>query len=352
MAIALVSLASVLVLRGRLQEAIDAATQSGSLATSLGLDDLAAWSHQTLALAFLQRGDVRGIAEFRQAHAIARDLESYDGAMIEQNYGISLLALGDLQAARDVQVHVKERAQRLGLAYTSRLVDGALACLMYHSGEWDEARAIAERVIAEEAGSTRGAAVEAHVVCGRMDLARGHAQDASHHATAALALAREIGEPQYLISPLGLHAQLDVVHGRTDEATELIRELLDRWWLGVAISAEALTCAALAAASLAEMGEAFVAATSDYPLPSKWVAAARALAAADHATAASLYAEIGSVPDEAIACFERGKRLLDCGDRPSAAAELRRSIVLWRAVGASSYVAAAEDILSAWPASM
>ncbi len=352
MAIALVSLASVLVLRGRLQEAIDAATQSGSLATSLGLDDLAAWSHQTLALAYLQRGDVRGIAEFRQAHAIARDLESYDGAMIEQNFGISLLALGDLQGARDVQVHVKERAQRLGLAYTSRLVDGALACLMYHSGEWDEARAIAERVIAEEAGSTRGAAVEAHVVCGRMDLARGHAEHASHHATVALALAREIGEPQYLISPLGLQAQLDVLDGRTGAAAEVIRELLDRWWLGVAISAEALTCAALAVGSLAEMREAFVAATSDYPLPSKWVAAARALAAADYATAASLYAEIGSLPDEAIARFECGRGLLDRGDRPAAAAELRRSIVLWGAVGASRYVAAAEDILSARPTSM
>jgi hypothetical protein len=245
-------------------------------------------------------------------------------------------------------VHAKERAQRLGLAYTSRLVDGALACVLYHSGEWDEARAIAERVISEAAGSTHGDTVEAHVVCGRMDLARGHSDLASQHAAAALALAREIGEPQYFISPLGLQAQLDVIHGRTDEATELIHELLDRWWLGVAISAEALTCAALAVGSLSEMREAFVAATSDYPLPSKWVDAARALAAGDHATASSVYAEIGSLPGEAIACFECGRSLLNRGDRPAAAAELQRSIILWRPVGASSYVAAAEDILSAW----
>jgi class 3 adenylate cyclase/tetratricopeptide (TPR) repeat protein len=347
MASALVSLASVLVLRGRLREAIDAATQSGSLATSLGLDDLAAWSHQTLALAFLQRGNVRGIAEFRRAHAIARDLESYDGAMIEHNYGISLLALGDLQGARGVQVHAKERAQRLGLAYTSRLVDGALACVLYHSGEWDEARAIAERVTSDAAGSTHGDAVEAHVVCGRMELARGHVDIASHHAAAGLALAREIGEPQYFTSPLGLQAQLDVIHGRTDDAAALIRELLDRWWLGVAISAEALTCAALAAGSLSEMRDAFVAATSNYPLPSKWVAAARALAAGEHATASSLYEEIGSLPDEAIARFESGKRLLRRGDRPAATAELERCMLLWGPVGASRYLAAAEDILAA-----
>jgi hypothetical protein len=49
-----------------------------------------------------------------------------------------------------------------------------------------------------------------------------------HHAAAGLAPAREIGEPQYFISPLGLEAHLEVIHGRTDEATELIHELLDR----------------------------------------------------------------------------------------------------------------------------
>ena len=57
---ALVSLASVYVLRGRLHEAIEAAVESGDMATALGIDDLAAWSHQTLALAYLQGGDVRG----------------------------------------------------------------------------------------------------------------------------------------------------------------------------------------------------------------------------------------------------------------------------------------------------
>ena len=120
-----------------------------------------------------------------------------------------------------------ERARRLGLAYTSRLVDGALACVLAHSGEWDEARAIAERVISATAGSTHGDAVEAHVVCGRMDLAWSFGPCIAP-AAAALALAREIGEPQYFISPLGLQAHLDVIHGRTDEATELIHELLDR----------------------------------------------------------------------------------------------------------------------------
>jgi class 3 adenylate cyclase/tetratricopeptide (TPR) repeat protein len=347
MASALVSLASVLVLRGLLDEAIDAATRSGSLATSLGLEDLAAWSHQTLALAFLQSGDVRGIDEFRKAQAIAHDLETYDGAMIEHNYGVAVIALGDLQEARRAQLHAKARAQRLGLAYTSRLVDGTLGCLMFHAGEWDEARTVAERVIAEAAGSMHGDTVEAHAICGRLDLAGGRADLAADHAAAALALARDIGEPQYFVPPLGLQAQLHVTEGRVDEATDCVRELLDRWWMGVAISAETLTCAALAASSLPEVRDAFVAATSGYPLPSAWVEAGRSLAARDYTTAASLYAQIGSLPDEAIARFEAGRSLVEGGDHAAGFAELEQSVTLWRRVGASGYIEAAEKLVSA-----
>jgi len=299
---ALVSLASVYALRGRLSEAIEAADESGRIARAVGVDDLAAWSHQTLALAYLQGGDVRGIAEFQRAYAIARDLESYDGAMIEQNYGVALLALGDLREARAVQVHAKERAHRLGLAYATRLVDGALACICYHSGEWDEARAIAERVIAAaDSAATHGDTIDAHAVCGRMDLATGNGELASRHAKEAVALAREIGEPQYFVPALGLQALIHVRHGRALEGAELLEELLDRWWIGVAISAESLACSAAAARELPGLREAFVAATSDYPLPSRWVQAAHLFAAGRSGEAAAVYADIGSLPDEALA---------------------------------------------------
>jgi hypothetical protein len=149
------------------------------------------------------------------------------------------------------------------------------------------------------------------------------------------------------VPPLGLQAQLDVIDGRVDDAARCVRELLERWWFGVAFSAETLTCAALAARSLPTVRDAFVAATSDYPLPSAWVSAARSLAAMDYVAAASLYAEIGSLPDEAIARFESGSALVACGDHAAGFAELERSIALWQRVGAPGSVAAAEKILSA-----
>jgi hypothetical protein len=293
-------------------------------------------------MALLQRQDLHGIDEFERAYTIARELESYDGAMIEHNYGVCLLALGDLAGARDVQADAHRRAGRLGLAYTTRLVDGARACLLYHSGEWQEARTIAARVISEAAGSAkRGDAVEAHTVCGRMDIARGDAALASLHARKAVALAREIGEPQYFISALGFQAQLHVLEGRVDMASRLIRELLAEWWIGVAISAEALTCAALAASALPEVREAFAAAASAFRLPSRWVGAAHALATGEFALAASAYADMSSLPDEAYARSRLGRQLIDEGRQAEGAAELERSILFWKRVGATEYAQSA-----------
>ena len=143
------SLASVYVLQGRLDDAIQTAGDAGVIASELGLDDLRAWSHQTLALAWLQQQDVRAIAEFERAATIARTLESYDGAMIEHNYGICLLALGDLAGAGKAQTDAKRRAARLGLTYITQLVDAAQGCLLYHSGDWDGAARAADRMIAQ-----------------------------------------------------------------------------------------------------------------------------------------------------------------------------------------------------------
>ena len=126
-------------------------------------------------------------------------------------------------------------------------------------------------------------------------------EPASQHAEAAVALAREIGEPQYFVPSFGLRAQIHVQDGQLAEAAELLDELLERWWIGVAISAESLACAAIAARGVPGVNKAFVDATSAYPLPSRWVQAAHLLAAGCWKQAAAVYADIGSLPNEALA---------------------------------------------------
>ncbi len=333
----LTSLASVYVLQGRLDEAIQTAGDAGVIASELGLDDLRAWSHQTLALAWLQQQDVRAIAEFERAAAIARTLESYDGAMIDHNYGICLLALGDLAGAGQAQADSKRRASRLGLTYITQLVDAAQGCLLYHGGDWDGAARAADRMIADgDRESSHGDAVEAHTLRARIDAARGDGASATRHATEAVRLARQIGEPQYFVSALGVAAHLCVVEGRVDEAADLVDELLSRWWMGVAISPEALMSAAFAASLIPALSDRFAAAAGEFALPSRWVEAAGVVAGGNFERAADLYAGIGSLPDEAYARLQAGSP-----------AQVERSVSFWRSVGATAYLGAAEDGLRA-----
>ena len=320
---ALTSLASVLVLGGRLDEALSASGEALEIAIALGLDDLRAWSHQTTALALLQQGDARAGEEFEQAVAIARHMESYDGAMIEHNYGVWLLALGALRRASDAQAAARLRATRLGLAYTARLVDGTLMCIAYHTGDWETSERIASRQLDLGGRPGDGSVLDALTVRARIRLARGEDGRAREDAAQALALARELGEPQYLVTALSVAAHLHVLDSADDEGAALVEELLGGPWMGVGISAEALASAGFAASRLPSVRDAFARQAASYPLPHAWVAAAGALAEGRWEHAAAAYAAIGSRADEAFAWMLAGDRA--------------RAAVFWETVGARAY---------------
>ena len=217
---------------------------------------------------------------------------------------------------------------RLGLTYITQLVDAAQGCLLYHSGDWDGAARAADRMIAQaDEESSHGDAVEAHTLRARIDAARGDRAAATAHATEAVGLARQIGEPQYFVSALGVAAHLCVVDGRVDAAAELVDELLSRWWMGVAISSEALMSAAFAASSIPALRGRFADAAGEFSLPSRWVEAAGVVAEGDFERAADLYAGIGSLPDEAYARLQAGSL-----------AQVERSVSFWRGVGATAYI--------------
>ena len=153
--------------------------------------------------------------------------------------------------------------------------------------------------------ASHGDAVEAHTLRARIDAARGDQAAATRHATEAVRLAREIGRAAVLRVRARGCAHLSVVNGRLD-AAELVDELLSRWWMGVAISSEALMSSAFAASSIPAMRNRFAAAAGDFALPSRWVEAAEVVAEGDFERAADLYAGIGSLPDEAYARLRTG----------------------------------------------
>jgi hypothetical protein len=77
------------------------------------------------------------------------------------------------------------------------------------------------------------------------------------------------------------------------------------------------------------------------------VAAARAVATEEFEQAAALYAEIGSLPDEALARLSAARRLVAAGRRDQASAELDRALAFYRRVKAERYVREGEALLAA-----
>jgi hypothetical protein len=78
-----------------------------------------------------------------------------------------------------------------------------------------------------------------------------------------------------------------------------------------------------------------------------WVAAAQAVATQEFDQAAALYAEIGSLPDQALARLHAARRLVASGRRDEANAELDLALAFHRRVGAKRYVQEGEAVLAA-----
>jgi hypothetical protein len=82
-------------------------------------------------------------------------------------------------------------------------------------------------------------------------------------------------------------------------------------------------------------------------MPSPWLDAARAYAAGAFMEAADLYADIGSVPDEAFARLRAAEALVAAGRRPEADAQLQQALAFYRSVGATAYRREGENFLAA-----
>jgi hypothetical protein len=146
-------------------------------------------------------------------------------------------------------------------------------------------------------------ALRAHIL-----LAAGRTQEAATTASQLLAV---LGERGTLVSNPDWSGQLAVVLHALGRGTELL-ELLGR-----------LTT------------------------PTPWLQGAVAIAHGRFDRAAELYAQIGSLPDEAFARLQAAKQLLATGRRAEGTTHLQRVVAFYREVQASSYLREAEMLLAA-----
>jgi hypothetical protein len=81
--------------------------------------------------------------------------------------------------------------------------------------------------------------------------------------------------------------------------------------------------------------------------PTPWLQAAAAIAHGQFDQAADLYAQIGSLPDEAFARLRAAEHLFAAGQRAEGNTQLQLAVVFYRKVQASTYLREAEALLAA-----
>ena len=177
-------------------------------------------------------------------------------------------------------------------------------------------------------------------------LARGQLDTALEDATRLRDFAREAKDLQSMFPALALRARILASAGRYEEARADAAELL-RIWQQSEVSIGSYWTADLAFA-VSQLGrdQDLLAPLMTAP-PTPWVAAARAVATWEFEQAAALYAEIGSLPDEALARLCAARRLVAAGRRPKANAELERALAFHRRVRAERYVQEGKALLAA-----
>jgi hypothetical protein len=149
------------------------------------------------------------------------------------------------------------------------------------------------------------------------------------------------------VPALALQARVLESAGRREEAAALAAELLSEWpqrcptsyWIAdLAFTLRELRTSAL----LLEAAEAA-------PAASRWLEAASAVSSGELATAAAVFAAIGSLPDEAVARLATARRALEAGQRKAAEEQRALALGMFHRLGATRYVRQAEA-LAAIPA--
>jgi tetratricopeptide (TPR) repeat protein len=181
---------------------------------------------------------------------------------------------------------------------------------------------------------------------GLVRLARGDLPGALADAARAVSLATRLEDVEAVPPALAFRARALLANGQVDEAAavadELLAELAGRgafptnpdWSGDLAIVLRALG----RSAELTRLAAAAI--------PTPWLAAAAAVATGDYGRAAELYADIGSLPDEAHARLRAGGQLLEAGRRTEGTAQVERALGFYRQVGASAYLREAEALLA------
>lgn len=316
-------------------EAIDATEQALAMATDLGLRELQISALNNRGIARSRTGDPEAFADIERSIELAREA-GVGGTGIIRGYGnlASLVSLqGDLARAVGLHETAFAEARRVGMDSAIRWQQGEQIWFDFALGRWDDLMRHAEEWFAGRTGSS-------HFMDGMVRSRRAFVLAASGETAAAfeedrLQVEQSAGQdPQSSHDSLSHSSFLHALYGERVVAEERLEQIVRAW--GEVQGAPTFNPAELAFASaLLDRTDAFLH-VATRARPTRWLEGAVAFARHDYLKSAELYAEIGSLPNEAYARLATGT--------PT---EVARALEFYRSVGAKSFVERAEALLPA-----
>ena len=332
---------------GERAEAERVAKEAFRMATELGLTDLASRALTNLALARMNAFDFdTAVAHLEESIELARSFASSEESRARHNLGSATWFRGDLPAAAGHFAEAARVGDRYGALQTALASRSVLCGVLYPTGKWTEALALANELITalETAGATY---FEYHprTSRARIALARGDEDTALRDVTRAVEVGRAAGDRQALVPGLSQLAFVASELGLSAEATAVGNELATlvaddlapvniHRTIEIAWVAESLGCTDPVRELAARAPEEYV-----------WRQAVLAVLDHDYERAASIFRRVGHV-DEGYAQLLDGERLLAEGRPVEADVRLREAIGFWRALEATAYVRRAEELLA------
>ncbi len=320
-------------------EAVRLGEEALAMAGQLELDELQAHALTTMGFAKAAVGDEGGVRDLEQAVEIGDAAGSPESIRARSLLAAVLAHEGDLRRSSRLRAEAWNDAQRFGNPFVIRFLESESVFDNYWAGRWDEALRVADDFIADaEQGSRHYGEILCHEIRAEIRLAAGDRKGALEDAAWSLESARQTGHPQSLYPALATEARALLDSGETRQAGQLVDELLALWtsepklppsfWLADLV-------VVLEALGREREIEAFADGTG---ARTRWLDAALAFVR-DPRSAAQLYAEIGSRPDEAFAH-------LRAGEREQAEAELTQALDFYRSVDATAFTRRAEQALA------
>jgi class 3 adenylate cyclase/tetratricopeptide (TPR) repeat protein len=340
-------LARVLMMAGDLEGAIEVASESLRLAEALGLEPVRSRDLNTIGVSRTVMGDRGGLQDLERAMAIGGAVNSHEEVSALANLTYMTAVLGDLRRAAEMHEETRRLARQRGLTAFVRWQQGEHVAYCYYLGQWEEALAVADEFLREaEASSTHYQAAGSRCIRAMVWLARGDVEAAVAEARRGVELARNVKDAQLLYPALAVGARVALASGDKARANALANELVEAWRTGSPQQPDECSAGSWLFRDLARAPE-LEAALEHVGTGTAWQEVATKILSGELVAAADLYAEIGSVPDEAYARLRAAEELARVGRRAEADAQLRLALPVFARLGAKAWQAEGETLLAA-----